>query len=220
MIRHFLQEIYPQKCVLCQRILPANVNDLCHTCRKDIPQFTYAKKKISFVAGWVCLWYYSGVVRHSLLQFKFHHKRSNGKVYGRLLAMRLMDEGLTDFDVLTYVPISFLRKLRRGYDQMQVITKYVAEELGVPYTRTLIKRRHNPAQSGIVGVAQRRANVLNTYRVAKDVDIQGKKILLLDDIITTGSTLSECARVLLTAGASEVKCAAVAASEEITKVKR
>ena len=78
--------------------------------------------------------------------------------------------------------------------------------------RTLKKVRNNPAQSRIAGVAQRKANVLGVYRAVCPEIIKGKRILLLDDIITTGATAGECARVLLTAGAKEVHCGLIAAA--------
>ena len=74
----------------------------------------------------------------------------------------------------------------------------------------LHKIRHNRPQSGIIGDAQRRANVLGVYRVENPELLQGKKVLLLDDIVTTGATAGECARVLLTAGAKEIHCGAMA----------
>lgn len=220
MMHRFMRRLFPPKCVLCRKRLSDNENDLCRKCRTEVPSLTFSKKKISFVAGWVCLWYYGGMVRRSILHYKFYGKWYFAKAYGRLLAMRLMTENMTDFDVLTYVPTSFRRKLKRGYDQVRLLAKYTAAELGVPYEKVLIKHRHTPTQSSIKGIAQRRANVLGAYRVSQNARLEDKKVLLLDDIITTGATLSECARVLLTAGAKEVKCAALAASEEITKVKR
>ena len=77
--------------------------------------------------------------------------------------------------------------------------------------RTLRKIRHNPPQSGITGQAERRANVLGVYEAVGPESFKDKRVLLLDDIITTGATAGECARVLLTAGAKEVHCAAIAA---------
>ena len=79
--------------------------------------------------------------------------------------------------------------------------------------RCLKKIRNNRPQSTVTGQAQRRANVLNAYRAIKPEQFQGKRVLLLDDIITTGATASEAARVLLTAGAKEVCFAAVAAAD-------
>ena len=74
----------------------------------------------------------------------------------------------------------------------------------------LYKHRHNKPQSGIIGDAQRRANVLGAYRAINEESLQGKRIILLDDIITTGATAAECARMLLTAGAKEIHCGAMA----------
>ena len=77
---------------------------------------------------------------------------------------------------------------------------------------TLKKVRNNRPQSGIVGQAKRRANVLGVYRAVCPQEVRGKRVLLLDDIITTGATAGECARVLLTAGAKEVHCGVIAAA--------
>ena len=92
----------------------------------------------------------------------------------------------------------------------KLIAAAVARELNVPLTRTLKKIRNTPPQSGIPNAARRRANVLNAYRAVNNKEWAGKRILLLDDIITTGATASECAKTLLIAGAKEVSCAAVA----------
>lgn len=157
------------------------------------------------------MWYYSGKVRHSLLLYKFYNRRSYGSVFGRLLAMRLLEKPLCDYDILTWVPISRLRKWRRGYDQVELIADAAGQELGSPAVPVLKKIRHTQPQSSLIGAARRRANVLGAYTVTDPAAITGKRILLLDDIITTGATASECARVLLTAGAKEVHCAAIAA---------
>lgn len=127
-----------------------------------------------------------------------------------MLAMKLSETHPEGFDILTWVPISKLRKLRRGYDQVQLLADTVGGELGMQPVCLLKKIRNNPPQSGITGSAQRRANVLGVYQITQAELVQGKRILLLDDVITTGATLSECARVLLTAGAKEVHCGAVA----------
>ena len=109
---------------------------------------------------------------------------------------------------------SSLRKLTRGYDQVELLANAVGRELGMHPVPLLKKVRHNRPQSGISDAAKRRANVLGAYREVNRQAISGKRILLLDDILTTGATAGEAARVLLTAGASEVHCAAVAASRK------
>ena len=132
--------------------------------------------------------------------------------------MELQRQGQTDFDILTWAPIAPLRRLKRGYDQCQLLADAVAEELGTEATRTLRKVRNTPPQSSIRNAAARRANVSGAYKSVGDLPLKGKKILLLDDIITTGATVSECARVLLTAGAKEVYLGAVAVAPHDKKM--
>lgn len=208
--------LFPPKCVLCRKVLGENENDLCRQCRTETLEFSKSHKKLPYLAGWTALWYYEGNVRRSILRFKFYNARSYAVTYGRLLAMKLVAEG-TEFDILTWAPISRTRKWRRGYDQVELIARAVANELGVVPVATLKKRRNNPPQSGIHDAAGRRANVLGVYQVLDPAFISGKRILLLDDIMTTGATAGECARMLLTAGAKEVSCAAVAAASHNKK---
>ena len=207
----------PRKCVLCGKLLEREETDLCRVCRVDSPEYPQGKLKIQFLDSFAAIWYYEGNIRRSLLRYKFYGARHYASAYGRILAMKLLREYPDGFDVLTWVPISRLRKLRRGYDQVELLAKAVGEELGLTPTPLLRKIRNNPPQSGIVGQARRRANVLGIYRVEENVQIEGKRILLLDDILTTGATAGECARVLLTAGAAEVHCAVVAAAGKNTK---
>lgn len=212
--------LFPPKCVLCKKILTKDELDLCRTCRTEISDHPKPKKQIQFLASWAVLWYYEGNVRKSLLRYKFSNKRSYAAAYGRLLAMKLQREYPEGFDLLTWIPISPLRRLRRGYDQVELLCRAVAGELGVDATPTLKKVRNNRPQSGISGFAQRRANVLGAYRATDPEALVGKRVLLLDDIITTGATASEAARILLTAGASEVTCAAVAAAAHSDNTKK
>lgn len=212
MIRRILQLIFPPKCTLCQKILLKNETDLCQQCRSNAPEYLYTKKNIPFIAGWTALWYYKGNARESLLRYKFHNARSYGPVYGRLLAMKLLTEQFYQFDILSWVPISAKRKQERGFDQVECIAYAMGRELGVSPVKTLKKIRNNKTQSTLIDASHRRANVLGAYCVCDPQRITGKRILLLDDIITTGSTVSECAKTLLMAGAKEVYCAAVAAT--------
>ena len=212
MIHHLIHDLlFPNKCVLCRKLLTKDETDLCHCCRSEISEHPKPKRAIPFLESWTALWYYEGNVRSSLLRYKFSNQRSYAAVYGRLLAMKLLREHPEGFDVLTWIPISPLRKLRRGYDQCELLAREVGKELGLTPVPTLKKVRNNRQQSRIQGHAQRRANVLGVYQVSDGESVRGKRVLLLDDILTTGATAGEAARVLLTAGASEVHCAAVAA---------
>ena len=131
--------------------------------------------------------------------------------------MKLLQDMPEGFDVLTWVPTGTLRKFFRGYDQSQLLAEAVAKELGCKSQKLLKKVRNTPPQSGINDAAKRRANVLAAYTVTDPRKVMGQRILLLDDVITTGATTSECAKTLMIAGASEVYCAAVAAASHHKK---
>lgn len=214
-IYHVLMELlFPPKCILCGSLLKNGETDLCKACRVDAPEYPNRKIKLQFLDSFVAVWYYEGNVRKSLLRYKFRNKRSYSVSYGRILAMKLLQAYPEGFDVLTWVPVSRLRRLRRGYDQVELLAYAVGKELGIPPVPTLKKIRNNRPQSRLEGAEVRRANVLGAYRIVDTVPLRGKRILLLDDILTTGATAGECARMLLCAGAKEVHCAAIAAARK------
>ncbi len=206
--------LFPPKCVLCRKVLENQENDLCRCCWEDAPEYSGTKRKLQFLDSFAAVWYYEKHVRSSLLRYKFYGARSYANMYGRILAMRLRREYPEGFDVLTWIPISKARKLRRGYDQVELLARAVGRELEIQPICTLKKVRNNRQQSRIRDAAARRANVLGVYRATAPASVRGKRVLLLDDILTTGATASEAGRVLLTTGAKEVHCAAVAASRK------
>ena len=209
--------LFPDKCILCGGILKRGETDLCHACRVEAPECPVGKQKRTFLDSWVAIWYYKGYIRSSILRYKFHRCRHYAHGYGRMLAMKLQREYPEGFDLLTWIPISPLRKLVRGYDQVELLAKAVGRELNLKPVRCLRKIRHNRPQAGVSGAAERRANVLGVYRMEKGADVRDRRILLLDDVITTGATAGEAARVLLTAGAREVHLGCIAAAPSDNK---
>ena len=205
-----LHIFFPPKCVLCRKLLNKEETDLCRDCREHQPEYSDHKIKLSFLAQWTGLWYYKENVRSSILRYKFNGKRSYAAAYGRLLAMKLLKDGWDDTDLISWIPISRQRKFTRGYDQVELFAKVTAEELGLELSPTLRKIRNTKPQSAMGTAPHRRANILGAYAVTEPDLIKGKRILLLDDIVTTGATASEAARMLLTAGAKEVKLATLA----------
>lgn len=212
-----LDLLFPSKCILCDRLLEKKELDLCQDCRSNAPECPVSRKKLPYLDSWLAIWYYEDHVRDSLLRYKFQGERSLAIGYGRRLALKVLTEHPDGFDILTWIPISPLRRFKRGFDQVELLAKYTGKELGMPHRKLLRKIRHNRPQSRISGDAHRRANVLGAYRVIDPEAVAGKRILLLDDIVTTGATAGEAARVLLTAGAKEVHFAAVAAARHDAK---
>lgn len=206
--------LFPPKCILCGRLLERGETDLCRECRMEAPEYDGRKSTPQFLDSFLAVWYYEGNVRKSLLRYKFGGARSYASGYGRLLAMRILEQDPEGFDALTWVPTHPLRQLRRGYDQVALLAKAVGRELEIKPVALLKKVRHNPAQSGIHDAARRRANVQGAYRLLPGKSVAGQRILLLDDILTTGATAGEAARVLKAAGAKEVHCVAIAAARK------
>ena len=114
------------------------------------------------------------------------------------------------------MPTGFLRKRKRTYDQVELIAREVGWQLGIPVQKLMRKTRNNRRQSGLRGKKARRKNVAGVYAPTDEAQIAGKRILLIDDIVTTGATLSEAAGVLKNAGAKAVYGACVASASDPT----
>ena len=155
------------------------------------------------------LWY-QGLAREGLHRFKFRGVSSAAGPLGELLAQCAAEHFSGAFDTVTWVPVSPRRLRQRGYDQARLLAESACRLWDTTPVPLLCKTVHNPAQSGLRESAARRANVLGVYAPASPEQTAGKRILLVDDICTTGATLMECARVLREAGAEDVICAAVA----------
>lgn len=211
-ITWFLDLLYPPRCTFCQKLLQKDETDICKRCRMALPVIERPIKRGRFFSECHAVASYTDKVAESLKRYKFRGMQHYAKTYGELLAMRLLREN-AEFDILTWVPISKKRRRERGFDQSFLLAEAVAKELNTPCIRALLKVRDNCAQSSLKGVEARQANVINSYRAVNEELFLNKCVLLIDDIITTGATLSECSRVLLTAGAASVVCATVAATQ-------
>lgn len=221
LIHWLLDLLFPRKCALCRKLLSNEETDYCRECRIKAPQFPVLQKKehpsgkskLQFLDSVTAVWYYKENVREAVLRLKFHKAAFLAEPLGRSLASKVMQAHPEGFDLLTWVPVSPKRKRQRGYDQAELLAKTAGKELGIPAVPLLQKRKDNPAQSGMSGEA-RKANVLGVYQIKANTDFSGKRILLIDDVFTTGSTAEECAKVLLEGGAKEVNCAVVATSQK------
>lgn len=206
--------LFPPKCVLCGKLLEKEEKDLCLECRSSYQTNSIIKNRWLFLDSFLFVWYYEGNVRKSLLRYKFRGARRYAPAYGRVLVRKILQELPEGFDILTWIPVSAKRKASRGYDQVELIARAVGKELGIKPIPLLKKVRDNRPQSSLADDSKRKLNVADVYRFRSDIDISGKRILLLDDILTTGSTAEEAAKILHGAGAKEVHCAAMAAARK------
>lgn len=220
-IFYWLAELlFPRKCILCRGILDHDELDLCRTCRAEQPVFPYSRENPEptaiyqphFLDSLTAVWYYEDAARIAIHRYKFSRRTALSKPFGRILGMKLVQGDWSDAELLTWVPVSPLRRFRRGFDQSELIAKRIGQELNRDPVQLLKKIHHNPAQSGIHGLAARKANVLGAYRVTAPELVRGRVILLVDDVHTTGATTEECAKMLKLAGAKEVHCAVIAAA--------
>ncbi len=206
MFGKLLDLLFPPRCVFCGDILTGGAEEVCPKCRKEA-RFLQGKErhgKGEFFDDCVSVLKYRGCVRRGLLDFKFRRRQSYRHTYGRWMAELAREEYEGELDVVTWVPLSRRSLRKRRYDQCRLLAETVAARLGLPVERLLRKVRETEVQSGLREDAERRANVLGAYAAAGNV--AGRRILLVDDVVTSGATLAECARALLTAGAEAVLC--------------
>ena len=207
-----LDLLYPPKCAFCGKILPKHRRGACESCL-DALEFTPpgGEKRGDFYSVCVSPLWYENEVRDSILRYKFFGCAAYAEIYGQILAHRIETEFAGKFDLLCWVPLHRRKERARGYDQSRLLAEAVGRRLDMPAIPLLEKHHATKTQSRLARPEQRRANVSGAYRLCADGKAAaGKRVLLIDDVLTTGATLSECARMLRAAGAAEVLCATLA----------
>ena len=149
---------------------------------------------------------YDDVMRKAVNRLKFGSCSDIGGFLGTLLGMHLRSDGAS-FDAVVHIPLSAKRLKERGYDQAAVIAEATAEVLGIPFWEGVLIRRTETMRQ--TESENRALNIHGAFEVPGNVVLDGLKILLADDVATTGTTLHEAASVLMEHGAGEVVCAAV-----------
>ena len=207
-----LDLLFPPRCPFCRRLLTERHALLCPDCQRTLPwlEGDSARRTGEFFGVCVSPLAYRGPVREAVHRYKFSGSRSYARPFGQLMAQCVRDHLEGEYDLITWVPLSSRRKKERGYDQAFLLAQSAAMALGDVAAETLRKTKHNSAQSGMEHEAARRANVMNAYQCIEPELVAGRRVLLIDDVITTGATISECARVLRISGACDVLCATLA----------
>lgn len=211
-----LDLLYPPRCAWCGKV---GVKGACEPCTRTLPRRERALREGPPAGRCASPLRYDGAVREGMLRFKFHGAQQSAGVFGEIMAQCAAEEYAGAFDTVTWVPVSEKRRRQRGYDQAELLARETARHWDTEPVRLLRKTRDNPAQSGLSSADERRANVLGVYEAADPQRTAGARILLIDDILTTGSTLGECVRVLRDAGAKDVMCLTLAARSEEKKKK-
>lgn len=211
-----LNILFPPKCAFCGKITDT-ASGICVDCEKALP-YRPEDKVLRKIEGFDCAvtFYYDDMVKSGIRALKFQGKSARAAVFGGYLAQTAAEYLGGQFDAVTFVPVSPWRNFTRGYDQAQLLAEAAAGVWNTKIQKILVKTRNNPPQSSVKTPGERRANVLGAYQVRPGADAAGKRFLLIDDVLTTGSTMAECARTLLAAGAASVVCAALAGGHRET----
>jgi ComF family protein len=211
-----LDLIYPPRCALCQK----HGSFLCEACRESLPRAGGRRCEACWLPlrGSECggcaehptaltrlraVYRYEGGVRTLVHAFKFGGQSSLARALGGDLARCYVDHGL-DADVIVPVPLTVARRRDRGYNQAALLARQVSRQTGVAVAEALRRTGNAPPQAQSATAEERRRNVIGAFEVARASDIEGLRVLVVDDVATTGATLNACAVELLKAGALDV----------------
>ncbi len=217
-IERLVNIVYPPKCIFCQKLLDHDAAlHICSACYLKLPLVenrilkTSLDEEENYCDGVVSVFEYTGMVKESLIRFKFYNKPSYYRTYARLLADKIGKvTDVKNYQMVLSVPLHKHKEFSRGYNQARLISKALSRLLKKRECSYLLKReRYTEAQS-LMDKQKRNQNVKGAFAVVSPNKVKGKAILLVDDILTTGSTLEECGRVLKQAGAEKVFAVVVA----------
>ena len=205
--------VVPRYCIICERRLWATEECTCLSCLMQLPRTGFKGKKGNIVErilwderittqrGNSFLYYHpESVYCNIFFSFKYLHNPATAVFYGRMMAH---DLEYTDFfqgiDLLVPVPLSGKRFLKRGYNQSERLAAGVSAVTGIPVCTEALQRVSDNVSQTRLTVEERRENVQQIFRLARPDLVAGKHVLLIDDVITTGSTIKQCAYCLLEA---------------------
>jgi len=225
-----LDFVYPKKCVFCESVVPFGSGNaaVCGECERHIP---FLKENICKKCGIVnverpglelcerCLKadfvfkrnyavFEYEKVRGAIRRFKYDKIKYLGDAFVDLMIKYIyeIDESvIKDIDVIVPVPLSPSRMKERGFNHMELISATLSEALGIPADFEVLTRIHETLPQSSLKFSERAKNVKGAFAVKDKARVKGKRILLTDDIFTSGATINECAGVLLKAGASEIR---------------
>ena len=212
---------FPERCTHCGRLIPV-YDRFCHKCSLNecsVPEgFCFhcnsrscrCTENTRVLSRITAPFIYTDAAKELITSLKFRKQKSCALPLSEALAKRVV-EGFcdTDFDFVTFVPMTDKAKRKRGYNQSELIARGVAERLFIPCVEALIKTKDTPSQHHLS--AEERRKIPSDAITHKDgAQIKGKTVLICDDIKTTGSTLLACQRALVKGGAAAVYCAVAA----------
>ena len=217
--KKLLNLFFPTRCICCRKLLSGTELRFCEDCLK---QLSFAGKEDGKSQGdyfSVCYspFLYEGKLRDTVIRYKFYGASACAEPLSVFLASCIYEQLDGKYDIITWVPIASRRLRERGYDQARLLAEHAAVHLRRPCD-CLLKKTKNVVPLHNTSSGKERAGLIaNAYICCQPEQTEGKRILLIDDIVTTRSTLAECAKTLLKAGAEDVVCATLAKTPAFKK---
>ncbi len=192
-----LRRIVPPVCIKCSKQINYDTADcLCPDC--NVYDRSFEISKAPFL--------YEGIIKDSIYNFKYYNKPYFYKFFGNCLFNYMNDMDYIDFDYIASVPLHKSKMRTRGYNQSELIAKYLSDKLFIPYADVL-KRAKKTTKQSQQSKEERRKNLIGAFAIKsphKYEKIKNSNVLLVDDVYTTGSTADECSKTLLNFGVSKV----------------
>ena len=169
-------------------------NMICATCMKKAPSFSMARSALE----------YDDFSKQLVLAFKHGDRTELTPLFVKFL-MQADPEIFQNVDLIMPVPLHWTRRLKRKYNQSALLGKALGRKMGLPYSEKYLKRVRRTESQGKKKQKERQKNVKNAFLTIHSDQIRGKTVLLVDDVMTTGATLNECAKVLKKEGVKDIK---------------
>lgn len=217
--------ILPRFCCSCKTKLSVNQDTMCVDCLSKIQRSNSSRLKREFERKFmnnkIISEFYSPFVfekdkelQHAIHTLKYDKKFPVGIFLGKVLAAEIKSSKTNwKFDLIIPIPLHQLKKAERGYNQAYYIAKGVGKIFKVKVSDRSVKRIKYTESQTTMNLNEREENISGAFKVKWNTQVRGKNILLLDDVITTGATISECGKILLEAGASKVYAASIAIAD-------
>lgn len=192
-------------CLFCLDSKEDLNNYICPTC-KDNLESNHTNLRINLDNLDLCYYsaYYNRFLKTILHDFKFNDKSYLYRPLGELLLETIDSNSLDkEIDIIYYIPLHRRKKATRGYNQSELVASYVSKKLSIPISHKLKKVKSTKEQHRLSKI-ERQTNLIDSFKLKNGEEVSGKTVLLIDDLITTGSTLDECATLLKEAGAKKV----------------
>ncbi len=224
--RDFISLFYPHYCLGCSQALYKGEEILCTRCIRDLPKTEYhldnenpiklrlsgrlpAKHVVAFLK-----FRKTGIVQHLLHQLKYNNHPEVGVRLGKIYGKELFDNGYAnEFDLIVPVPLHETRRRRRGYNQSARFAEGLSESLQIPWDEWISTRTMSTTTQTRKSKVERWDNVKDVFDIRQSEKIQNARILLVDDVITTGATLEACGKHLIEAGCRELSIACLAEAQ-------